>query len=283
MGTVHTAVGECLRTGIDALRGLGFSFSVADRLARALTWPEATGLNSFRYVRLNEDRIRAAMKLPFALSTPIAGQVEVNVLDAAGKSLFEAGPRALDLANADARIHGVGLAVVRQTFGALLLGELAQTSVERGLGVFIFVSGGADENQDPCGALLGLEGGVTEIVADERDAAQLATDFVPLLIRLAGQAAVEMVLALLTEGPKDAALSNIAVLSFPLAQSAEIAAIFKKCSAEAGLNTAERQVAAWHKALHDGFEVEQADWTYLYSLVARTRVETSEHSRSHAG
>src|SRR5271167_2449458 len=101
---VHTSTGELQRLAIDAFRGLGYSFALADCFARTLTWAESVHRGGCRFLRLNEDRILGSSSNIFRLANRRIGPVECTVLDAAGKNLFESGPRAVDLANANARI-----------------------------------------------------------------------------------------------------------------------------------------------------------------------------------
>lgn len=282
MTTVRVAVGECVRTGIDALRGLGYPFSVADRLSRMLTWSEATGLGGLAHIRDSEGRIRAAMGRPFSVLTVAAGQVAITILDAAGKSLLEAGPRTLDLANAEARLAGAGLAVARNTFGTLLLGELTQTAVERGLGTLILYRTAVDGSLPAqAGVLLRTPDSLAEIILAEGDAAGLIVGFAPVLARIVGNEAADGVVALLAEEVASAS-STVAVTSFPIDRSDEIAALFREAD-RADRPVVERQLGAWQRALNEGFCVDAADWAYLHALVARIRIQTSERSRTHAG
>lgn len=282
MPTVHTALGECLRTGIDALRGLGFSFSVADRLARTLTWSEAVGLNGLRHVRQDEDRIRLAMTRRFGIRPVACAGADFNVLDASGKSILEAGPRALDLANAGARSDGAGVVVVKDTFGWPFLGEIAQTSVERGLSIFILARGCAPGCPEADAAILGVPDSLAEVAA-ESGSLQLADVYAPLLERHCGSEAAAEIRALLSRPAHDGATLDVVFVSLRPDRAAGLAELFQTCSRDNGLKVVDRQLARWRQALHDGFEVDEADWAYLYSLVARIRVQTSEHSRTHAG
>lgn len=282
MSRVQTAVGECGRTGIEAFRGLGYKFSVADRLSRMLTWSEATGQGGLAHIRNNEDRIEAAMGRPFTISTRAAGPVDIAVLDAAGKSVLEAGPRGLDLANAQARLAGAGVAVVRYTFGTLLLGEVTQTAFERGLGTLILVRSGVDAGEPASASvMLRVADRLAEIVPANGVANNLVNNLLPVLREIVGESAADAVVALLGEVPPRS--SNVALASFPIDRSDKIAALFREACERAHLPVVDRQLAAWRRAIDEGFDVDAVDWAFLHALVARIRVQTSERSRTHAG
>lgn len=291
MAAIHTSPGEIQRTAIDALRGLGLSFAIADRATHALTWTQAVRGGALGFVRLNEDRIRAAIPRPFSYGEHRFGNTVGGVLDAGGKSLLESGLRALDLANAGARSAGIGIVLVRRTFGTLFLAELAASSARRGLGLLALCRPAALEGSgtgDRTEAVLGLPDGrvmVASPASGMTPAGDAVTDFLPLVERIAGAAASAGIAAALAESADPDGLSDMMLLSFDVAAQPgiDVAAAFGECAAGGRWHIAGDLQQRWQQAIDAGFDVDPLDWHALYALVARTRVVTSERSRSQAG
>jgi hypothetical protein len=282
---VHTAVGEMQRTAIDAFRGLGFSFALADRVTHALTWAEVVHGNGLRTIRNNERRIREAIPRAFGYSERNIGLRNLKTLDATGKITLESAPRAFDLADADAKLHGLGLAVVRRTFGATLLGEFVARSMERGLGILILWNPGAKAAEnDGCTAILGLPDGRMKTATALPGASGGIAEFAPLLGALAESTSA--ILAELTRSEPAEMLSDALLVSFTprdKAQPDSCIAAFDRCTGRSGWRVDDGLMDRWRRAVDHGFSVDPEDWKFLYSLVAQTRVVTSERSQAQAG
>jgi hypothetical protein len=288
---IHTAVGELQRTAIDALRGLGLSFSLADRGTHALTWTEAVHGCGLRIIGQNEQRIREAVPRSFGYSERTIRAQPCSILDATGKSVLETGPRAFDLADAQAKMSGLGLAMVRGTFGTTLLGEFVTRSVERGLASLLLCQPSevvsAEPASDRCNATLAFPDGTMKMAATASTQAEpVATSFAPLLAEVAGDdVARELATALERSGIR-AGFSDVMLISVraPKDKLQAWSATFDHCAASApGWQVDDRLSDRWQNAVNNGFEVDPQDWKLLYALVAQTRAVTSERSQSQAG
>ncbi|HEY4164030.1 MAG TPA: hypothetical protein VGM59_13275 [Dongiaceae bacterium] len=289
MKPVHTAVGEMQRTAIDALRGLGFPFALAERVTHTLTWAEVVHGCGLQTIRRHEARIREAIPRAFGYSERSVGSRTISVLDAGGKITFESAPRAFDLADAGAKLHGIGLVVIRRTFGAALLGEFVMRSTERGLAVLVLCQPAnppAGAEDDPYTAILSLpDGGMKAATIAAADSSANVSDFAPLLAEIAEDA--PSILGELSQGKPESAISNILIVSFKPqgnALSDSYTTAFDRCAAPSkGWQTDNGLLDRWRRAIDNGFEVDAADWKFMYSLVAQTRIVTSERSQSQAG
>ena len=133
--TTTAALSEIIRVGGWSLRGLGYTFGVAERGIRFIAWSEAVHGGAVKALRLAEAAIAATAPLPpmqrnrdGSTAWRLAGQ---------GKHLLEVGPPAVDLLTADARDQGVGHVTLTEIIGAGLLASLADLTARRGMACFI--------------------------------------------------------------------------------------------------------------------------------------------------
>ena len=141
--SVSVAMSEIVREGTWALRALGYPYGIAERACFMLAWTEAVHGNALTLLREGETRIVAGAALPAPHWT--RGDDGARRADAGGKCLFECGPPALDLATADARLHGTGRAVLRGVIGTRLAASLAAMAGRRGLACALVHVPGPDE------------------------------------------------------------------------------------------------------------------------------------------
>lgn len=306
---MHTAVGELARTGIDALRGLGFTFYQADRLTHPLTWAEAVHHRAFRFLRLMEPRIRDAMARPFAWQERRNGETTLILLDAAGKSALEAGARALDLVNAEARRTGRGVVMVRDSFGGFLLSALVPQSLDRQLPILVLsrahVEGEAASEFDQSQAFMGLTLPDRRYIgcrsahgsAGKAGLGPPFGEFQLLLEDMCGAAVGAEIQRFLDSTPARPTFGTDFVLVSSLAPEGDDQSAWNRRlmdrfergdsstrdGAPPGFGATDDLQARWTAALAEGLGVEDQDWENVFKLVARIRIPTSERSRTHAG
>lgn len=290
---IHTSVGEVLRLSIEALRGLGYSFSAADRLSRMIVWAEAVNGCAFRFMRMEESRIRAGQGGRLGLQErPFSGG-SVTRLDGAGKSILDSGPRAFDLANAGALANGLGVTELLRTFGTDLVGELLSRSMERNVAALVLVRpdldmGEAARFDRPAVWLAFPGGGLVAAMArpGEGGTADVGSPFGALVSLLVDNAAgADLVAAFEAASDHGKDFSRMLIVSVALGADhrESCLAAFAEASLAAGLDLFEDFEQRWELAHRCGFDVDKSDWDNLFALIGRTRIAASERSLHHAG
>lgn len=128
--TVKVSYAELERLGIHALRGLGYSFSVAERAVRVLAATEAaTGL-ALRYISSASDQLAATSKTVATVETLAPG---VTRVDARNKALLEMSPFLLDLLTAEARQLGSAALLVEKCRGMPFIADFSLRARRLGL------------------------------------------------------------------------------------------------------------------------------------------------------
>ena len=137
------AMSEIVREGTWALRALGYKYGTAERAVGLLAWTEAVHGQGLSLLRLGGAAIMAGS----AEQQPrwSRGSNGIRRAAASGKCLFECGPPALDLATADARLDGLGRAVLHGAIGMWLAASLGAMAARRGLVATLVHAPGADE------------------------------------------------------------------------------------------------------------------------------------------
>jgi len=285
MQTIHTATGELLRIGIDALRGLGFSFFQADRLARTIVWNEVTAGNGISFLRHNASKIAASFEARMACDEAIVESGAMYSLDAGGKSLLESGMRALDLAHAGASQKSRGAVIVVNTFGEQIASDYAYQSLQRGRPIMILIRSGHSGSSEGLSVIATMPDFELTLGRGPADPDQFPWD---RLAALSGQSIAARFREGIVGRQSGASGSVAAFLSIEGGLDSEpwtgIAQIISDCVAPpSGWTTANGLVKKWKRAIDEGLEVRIEDWNYLFELVARTRIVTSDRSRSQAG
>ncbi len=289
--TIHVAASELLRLAPDALRGLGFCYPLADRAASVLVWGEAVHGLSLRFLADNGPQIEVATRHGYSLVESGAGTLACDELDAKGKCLLEAGPRALDLAQSRMASGEAGITLLTNTLGGFLAGELVTRAMARGRAVLIVLRAGAgDSLYEGDGLLCGIPTANGPLI--------LAAG----LEALSRTGAADLASALGLGGPA-AAVAGDALRRFAEASAdaaPRLALLVCRASAAHGAQLAEQFAAApvtgapsWRgvsdferrqsQALRHGLEVDAEAWSVLGHYIQRTRIQTSERSRTQAG
>jgi hypothetical protein len=276
---LHISISEINRVAPDAFRGLGLAFGRADRATQTLVWGEAVQRRGLRFLRLNEQRIRASVPREFRCNeVDVSGQTVT--VDAQGKSTFESGPRALDLANGLAKGKNVGIALVRNTFGLFLLGEAIARAAQRGIATILLYASAAAHNTDEfegTGALSLLPAPAVAGTSIEQRVESLGGKAALKGFQLAQSFVAE------NESRKEG-LSSFALLSFSRD------AVNSALTTEAICSKDQQEWChiadfgrRWQGALINGFVTEKEDWQALGKMIGATRIPTSERSRQQAG
>lgn len=245
--TTRVSMSEILRVSPWALRALGYPFGVAERAARLLAWTEAATGEGLALLR---DGV-ASRKT----STPLhreGGNGEARRIEAAGRSLFEVGPSAIDLMTADLRLQGAASLALLDATGPALIPALTEIAGRRRLNLVILGRAGWDGvTVTPTGACF-VRGGL-----DDLERLPWSTEARGAIDRHA-RAALDR-----AEGY----LGFVGFSAPPLFEGAEV------------VDYASRL----HRAYREGLDVETDDLEHLYALERITWAPTSERSRGQAG
>jgi hypothetical protein len=272
----HMSLAELSKIAPDALRGVGFPFPTVERSGQMIVWGEAVHHMGLRFLNVHHERIRASLDKKCTVTDANSNRV---IIDGHGKSVLEIGPRAIDVSSAAAACEGVGVAVVRNTFGLFLLGEAIQHAAKRGLGIVILYKGGASiggDEFDGTGILARLPAAFDSVSVDQRlnvlggtkalDAFQFAKSF-------------------LERNKNDEPdLSSFALIGIALQSNTSdlsIEALPAEGEPEWCKTTDFEQ--RLREAMMLGLSTNLGDWDGLTMLLHRMRVPTSERSLQQAG
>jgi hypothetical protein len=250
----HISLSELSRLAPDVLRGAGFPFPRVERSSQMLVWGEA--VHHIADADLNS-----------------------VIIDGHGKSVLEIGPRVIDVSNAAATCEGVGVAVVRNTFGLFLLGEALTHAARRGLAIVILYSRGASSGVDEfegTGILAQFPAAFDSMSVDQR---------LNVLGGTKALGAVQFASNFLERNKNDEPdLSSFALISIALPSNSS------NLSIEALPAEAEREwcktanfAQRWEEAMVLGLSTTRGDWDGFTMLLHRMRVPTSERSQLQAG
>jgi len=261
MSIVSVAMAEIVREGTWALRALGYPYGTAERAVSLLAWTEAVQGHALTMLRVGAEAIVAGAAQPtprWSVDPQGRNRAEVQ-----GKCLFECGPPALDLATADARLGGLGRAVLRGAIGNRLAASLGALAAERGLAAVLVHAPDGDEITPvpPAGWICALP--------TPQDPAFLAGSLgdplpaaVPAALRVAAQDIAEAIAS-----GSGGFFSIAATPSDPLPPP------------PAATDWPQRLALAYQF----GVETDSQDYETLYTLEERTWAPTSERSRAQAG
>lgn len=245
--TTRVSMSEILRVGPWALRALGYPFGVAERAARLLAWTEAATGEGLALLRDGQ-----AQRKPSAPLHRDGGTGEARRIEAAGRSLFEIGPVAIDLITADLRLHGAASLALLDATDLALIPSLTEIAARRRLNLVILRRAGWDAVlATPTGACF-VRGGL-----DDLERLPWSTEARGAIDRHAREA-------------HDGAERYLGFVGFsapPVFDGAEV------------VDYASRL----HRAYREGLDVATADLEHLYALERITWAPTSERSRGQAG
>lgn len=280
--TMHVSVGELARLAPDALRGLGFSYSLADCATGVLVWGEVVHGTALSFLADNGRKIEAATQAGYRL-THRPGPLPFHEVDAAGKSLLEAGPRALDLAQAEVS-EKPGMVVLRNTSGTFLAGALADRAVARGLSLMVVSAAGNGRDAfERSGVTIGIApgqqqgsytGGLEHLIGQDGPRRLEELGFARKIVEDTARFVSQFV------DTAQGGIPSLAILAWRFGEAGE---------ADAAAQAASRwcQVAdsdtIMKDALTNGIEVDANAWSAFGSYIQRTRIPTSERSRTQAG
>ena len=280
---MHVSVGELARLAPDALRGLGFSYSLADCATADLVWGEVVHSRSLSFLAKHGREIEEAAKAGYRLTSNRAGPLPFHEIDASGKSLLEAGPRALDLAQAEAS-GKPGVVLLRNTSGTFLAGALAKRAVARGLPLMVVSAAGKDSGAfEQPGVTIGIASGQEETSCAAPLQCLAAQDAPRRLEQLGfacevAEAAVRL-LSQFIDAAKDSPPS-LAVLAWRFSSPGDVNAAAEAASRWCRVTDFDTTMK---DALANGIEVDADAWRTFGSYIQRTRIPTSERSRTQAG
>lgn len=130
--TTRVSMSEILRVAPWALRALGYPFGVAERAARLLAWTEAATGEGLVLLR---DGV--AQRRPTVPLHRQGGNGAERRIEAAGRSLFEVGPSAIDLVTADLRLRGAASLALTDATDLALIPSLTDIAARRRLNLVI--------------------------------------------------------------------------------------------------------------------------------------------------
>jgi hypothetical protein len=257
-----------------------------------VVWGEAVHGLSLRFLAERGAEIEKAAKARFGLTERVDRSLSIDELDAQGKSMLEAGPRALDLAQSRTSAAGTGLTLLRHTAGTFLAGELVCRALARRRSLLVVFTAGAGTGPfDGDGMLIGVPGKERDAIYAASHSA-LAADRLRELLLLFGLAdavagrAADAILGFTAEANEGT--PRVAVLS-----SAATANVSRAKLKEYLMHTPAAASPAWcavtdfegrqEVALRKGLMVDGETWQALGRYIQRTRVPTSERSRAQAG
>jgi hypothetical protein len=266
MTTTMTSMAEIIRVGGWGLRGLGFSFGVAERAVRLLAWTEAALGSSLRCVRLAEAKITQSYTAP-KLSQVIHSD-GFRELQAHGRHLLEIGPPAADLITADTRRSAKGRLSLCGSIGAEFGPALASVLSHRMLTGVLVYSKEAGARSDAMWLYF-------------------APDLVSVPMHFDGQeqVAAAPVAVGLSEPDRQWLADELAGHTQRMEKCADSYLGFiawqgvDQLVSDDHTNLSARVRAAWANGIESSIE----DIRYLYELEMRTWAPTSERSRSQAG
>jgi hypothetical protein len=272
----HISLTELSRLAPDALRGAGFPFPRVERSSHMLVWGEAVHHMGLRFLNVHHERIRASLEKKYVFAD---GDFNSVIIDGHGKSVLEIGPRVIDVSNAAGTCEGVGVVVVRNTFGLFLLGEALTHAARRGLAIVILYKGGSSSSVDEfegSGVLAQFPAALDSMSIDQR---------LNLLGGTKASGAVQFASDFLERNQNDAPhLSSFALISIALPSNSSNPSI------EALPADAEREWCRttnfeqrWQEAMMLGLSTTRGDWDGFTMLLHRMRVPTSERSQQQAG
>jgi hypothetical protein len=257
---------EIIRVGGWGLRGLGFSFGVAERAVHLLAWTEAALGGGMRSIRLAEERIVESYAAPKL--SHIVHKDGLRELQAHGRHLLEIGPPAVDLVTADARKSGKSRLSLFGSIGPEFVPALASILAHRKLSGIVVYGAGADT--EPHAEWLHFGPGVVSVprsIDREVSTAELSS---------AGYVSVPDRQWLGDEWAKH-------VQHLKKVSNSYLGFIVWKGTGgyaeNSDGNLSARVSAAWTQ----GIETPLEDIRYLYELEMRAWAPTSERSRSQAG
>src|SRR5579872_4023278 len=132
---IPVSYAEILRAGIPALRGLGFSFSTAERGVHSLVAAQAASGLALAFLRIAAAK---PLAVPGGFERRPGAAPHATRLDARGKSLLETAPFALDLVTAYGTRDGRAALLVENWFGAIFVADIALRARRSGLNLAVF-------------------------------------------------------------------------------------------------------------------------------------------------
>lgn len=274
------SMSEIVRVGGWALRGVGFSFGVAERGTRLLAWTEAVHGGGVRSLYAHETTIACAGTLEkIARSRRPDGSWEIV---SGERHLLEVGPPLVDLATSDARLRGAGHALLHGATGFAFVSALADLLLQRRLtGLCVYRAPEDDTlpaSMDRAGWILsGTHAGRPIFATGRADH--------PLPRHVERSISAMPLSAAVSEDVAEAARPGGGFLAVTaLAEGHEPAGLLKElvdgADGTSALRDYPERIA---DAYRNGVHMESQDLQDLYDLEIRTWAPTSERSRSQAG
>ncbi|NIF75923.1 hypothetical protein F3J20_00635 [Paraburkholderia sp. Cy-641] len=264
------AVSEITRVAWWSLRAFGCPLGAVEAMARVLTCSEVLDGDTLAALRRNE----AALLAAFASDEPRFDRTSETsgVIDAAGRSMLDIGPRAVDLITGLARRRrGAVRITVNHLADEIGLAGTATIAAQRGIGLLL-------TNGDPHGAwrfYTATSGGaITSLTSDPGGAA-----IHDLMVLLHEVGDVPSAAALLAADATGAGTSALELIAFPFVARDDLAELAARRS---GMGCKDVS-GALRRAYAHGVDVATADLRFLYELETRTWAPSSERSRAQAG
>lgn len=273
MTRLMSSMAEIIRVGGWGLRGLGYSYGVAERAVPLLAWTEAAVGGAMRSIRLGEADIVASYTAPRLQMVQAADGA--RQLSGHGRHLLEIGPPAADLVTADARRNGSGRLTLSGSIGTEFIPALANMLAHRKLAGIIIFRADASGQSGPKSA--------------ESRWVTFQPGFVAVPKAVTGD---EGAIKAWLEKAKPADASQAPSLRQSITREIERAGqseaghvcfVAWQCEAAPVPETAENLSARAGEAWRVGVETTEDDLRYLYQLETRAWAPTSERSRSQAG
>ncbi|WP_250527323.1 hypothetical protein [Caballeronia sp. GAWG2-1] len=263
--TVSAAMSEIVRVSWWSLRALGCPVGAIEAMARVLAYSQALDGHTLAAVREHERALVAA----FSGHQP-SFDASTGVINAAGRSMLDMGPRVVDLIAGMAKRKG-GAVRVGVTHLADLIGltGAATIAAKRGLGLVII-----DGKHTWRVYAATRDGDVTSLSGQLGDAS--VSD---ALIASWREIAGEKFLPTLPAANADQ--NSLDVIAFPFVADDGIGARADNAK-ESGI-TCQHIGYALKRAYSHGVDVQKADLGFLYQLETRTWAPSSERSRMQAG
>ncbi|WP_342642098.1 hypothetical protein [Rhodoligotrophos ferricapiens] len=269
---IPVSYAELVRSGVHALRGLGFRFSSAERGAHTLAASQAaTGL-ALRAIRLAQDRIGLRDRPAIGVSELRAGILRI---DAGGRSLLEMAPLLVDALAADAKRHGRAVLLAENCPDLPFVVDLAVRSRHLACAMACLYQSGS-QGDATAGGFVGRGDQLIGGALTSEAFAMIASS--PVIERFNAGSLVsacdggrDRVLLLASDGDADA-----------LAEEPLWPGLFSR-SERQGWQDASRWLGAIEQSIKGEILVDPEDFAFFTSCVARIWVPTSERSRAQQG
>lgn len=268
-GDTLIAMSEIVRVAWWGLRAIGCPLGAVESMARMLAYSEVLDGQTLSALRGNEK----ALLVAFAGEAPRFNATgQKGTIDAAGRSMLDIGPRAIDLMTGFAKRSGDPVRItIKRTADMLGWAGAATVAAQRGLGLMAIAS---DKRRSWQFYVSASNGDVTSVSGDLNEVSPAGV--MGLMRQLAGPSFAAMAPSV---DSADTEVGTLDLIGMPfIADEKYIAGV----SVLPGV-VCRNVTRALANAYANGVSVASEDLRFLYELETRTWAPSSERSRSQAG